>query len=134
MDRRPMQSSVVFRVLRGLIYRTGWVLLYVCHLVLAFFALAMFFGAVIQVIDPNGGESSGAGHKVSVMQRCVVGLLCLLLGSLLCVGSVKLRRWHQSINLFYPELQIGSFKNHEEDERSTELDGGMYDRDIDGLR
>jgi hypothetical protein len=128
-----MRSSVGFRVLRGLVYRTGWVLLYVSHLVLAFVALAMFVGAAIQVIDPNGGVSRRAGHPVTVMQRCVMGLLYVSVGVVSVIGSARLRRYHQDVNLYYPEMQISFYRNPEEGDRSTSSDGGLYDRDIDGV-
>jgi hypothetical protein len=62
-----------------------------------------------------------------------MGVLYVSAGLGAVIGSARLRRCHQGVNLYYPEMQISFYRNPEEGERSTSSDGGLYDRDIDGV-
>ncbi len=95
-------------MIRGLAYRTVWVLLYVSHLALAFVSLAGFLGVAVFTLDPNGGASNTAGRRVTVAQRCIMGLVSGPLGLAAAAGSRRLLRSHQRINPLFPEMQIGS--------------------------
>ena len=125
-----MRGSVVFRVLRGLVYRTAWVLLYISHLALVVVASAMFFWVAVIAVDSNGGLSRLAGQPVTLAQRYVMGLFYGLLGLASAVGSLTLRRCHQRMNPLYPEMQISLHADRPEVcERPTS--SPMYDRDLD---
>jgi hypothetical protein len=129
-----MQRSIAFRVIRGFVCRTAWVLLYISQLALAVVALVMFFGVVIVAVDEGGGTSGRARRHVTVTQRCAMGLLYGALGLLFGVGSRKLRRCHRRINPLYPEMQIGFHTDRvDAGEQSPSSSAAMYDRDVDGV-
>ena len=125
-----MRGSVVFMVLRGLVYRTAWVFLYISHLALVVVASAMFFWVAVIAVDANGGISSLAGQSVTLAQRYVMGLFYGSLGVASALGSLKLRRCHLRMNPLYPEMQISLDAGRSEVcERPTS--SPMYDRDLD---
>jgi hypothetical protein len=133
-----MQRYITLRVIRGLVYRTVWVLLYLSHLVLAVVAIIMFFGVVVVAVDKRGSASGHARRHVTVGQRCAMGILYGSLGLLSVVGARKLRQYHRQINPLYPEMQVGFHTGratlgerlpNNPPPRSGEA---MYDRDLDG--
>jgi hypothetical protein len=129
-----MQGPGWLRVTRELAYRTVWVLLYLSHLALAFVALVGFFGIAFFAFAPNGGASNTAGQRVSVAQRCVMGLMSGSFGVAAAAGSRMLLRSHQRINPLYPEMQIGFHSGGSEAaKREAGPSRAMYDRDIDGV-
>jgi hypothetical protein len=129
-----MQGTGWLTVTRGLAYRTVWILLYLAHLVLALVALVGFFGIAFFAFAPNGGASNTAGRRVTVAQRCVMGLMSGSVGVAAAAGSRMLLRCHKRINPLYPEMQIG-FRpgGFEAGEREAGSSRAMYDRDIDGV-
>jgi hypothetical protein len=133
-ESQAMQGPNWLKVIRGLAYRTVWVLLYLSHLALAFVALAGFLGVAIFALDPNGGASNTAGRRVTFAQRCAMGLVSGSLGLAAAVASRMLLRSHQRINPLYPEMQIGFHTGGSQAcERVTDSSTAMYDRDIDGV-
>ena len=132
-----MQGSIGFKMIRGLVYRAGWALLYVLHLVLIVIAFAMFFGVVLMVVDKDGGVSARAGRQVTLGQRCAMGVLYGTFGILSVAGAVKLKRWHRRINPLYPEMQIGfhlaraTARERLPQEHPPPSADPLYDRDLD---
>ena len=132
-----MQGSIAFKMIRGLVYRAGWGLLYVLHLALFVIAFAMFFGVVLMVVDKGGGESGPTRSQVTLGQRCGMGVLYGTFGILSVAGAVKLKRWHRRINPLYPEMQIGfhlaraTARERPPQEHPTPSADPLYDRDLD---
>jgi hypothetical protein len=133
-----MQGSIAFKMMRGLVYRAAWVLLYILYIAFVLTALAMLVCVVLVVVDEGGGTSGHARHQVTVGQRLARGALCGSLGLISILGAVKLKTWHRRINPLYPEMQIGFHLDrataHQRlpAEHPPPSTNPLYDRDLDG--
>jgi hypothetical protein len=135
-----MQGSIAFRVMRGLIHRTGWVLLYVAYLALCLVAIILIAGALAMSIDAGGGASRHARRHITLGQRFTVGFLYGSLGLLAAVGARLLRQWHRRVNPLYPEMQVrfrrtgAATGGRRPDRTAPRWEGSMamYDPDLDG--
>ena len=129
-----MRRSVAFKVLRGLVYRSVWVILYLTHLALVFVAFTSVVGAVLMAIGPGILASNRSGQEFTITQRCLLGLLYGSFGFIFAVSSRELKRWYKSMNPYYPEMQISFRRDRAEpDDRSVRSNLDMYDREIDGV-
>ncbi len=86
-----MPESIAFKIARGLAYRTVWILLLIFQAVLAFVAFIGFFGVVIQVVDKGGGASVHVRAKVTVAQRCLMGIIQGSIGCVALAGAFEPR-------------------------------------------
>jgi hypothetical protein len=133
-----MQGSLAFKMIRGLVFRAGWVLLYVLHLALVAVALSMFFDVALVAFDAGGGVFDPGQRHLAVGKRCAMCLLYGSLGLLSVVGALKLKQYHRRINPLYPEMQIGFHlaramtRERPTPVRPPRSADPLYDRDLDG--
>jgi hypothetical protein len=135
-----MPGSIAYRVLRGLVYRSHALFLYLAYLGLKVVAFLLLVGALAVIADPGGLRSHQARHHVAFWQRVTMGAVHAAFGGLAALGSRALRSQHRRINPLDPEMQV-SFRTARSAAGVRRSDGSpyrfggsmmMYDRELDG--
>ncbi len=134
-----MLESVASRVVRGLAYRTYWVVVYLAYLSLALVACIALLGALAAFLDPGALRSGPARLHVAVRERVMMAVTCAAFGLLAAFGARKLRDYHGRINPLYPEMQVDfrparpAAGTRRPDDWSNGPEGSMlmYDRELD---
>jgi hypothetical protein len=132
-----MSDLLVYKVIRDLLHRSAWIALYLVHLALKTVAALLFLGVAMVAVDPAGLASGRGGRTVTLTQRAMTGLLSASVGALVWGAGTHLKRWHETMNPLYPEMQVlpylarlRAFSPLQFDE-TCPGNGSLHDRDMD---